>query len=77
MSAPDGDMVVVRTYANTVEADLAASWLEAGGVDTMVLADDVGGTYPMFQATRGVKLMVRAEDEDRAKEILDSADLST
>lgn len=74
MSAPGKDMVVVRTYANTVEADLAASWLDADGVDSMVLADDAGGTYPMFQATRGVKLMVRIEDEDRAKAILETAE---
>jgi hypothetical protein len=67
-------MVVVRTFANTVEADLAASWLEASGVDSMVLADDVGGTYPMFQTTRGVRLMVRSEDEDRAKEILETSE---
>jgi hypothetical protein len=34
------------------------------------MADDAGGTYPMLQFIRGVKLMVAAADEARAREIL-------
>jgi hypothetical protein len=74
MSAPEDDVVAVRTYANEVEADLAASWLAAEGVDSMVLMDDAGGTLPSFQLMGGVRLVVRAEDEDRAKEILETAE---
>ena len=32
--------------------------------------DDAGGTYPMLQFVRGVRLMVFKADEARAKEIL-------
>ena len=74
MSAPDDDVVAVRTYANEVEADLAASWLAAEGVESMVLMDDAGGALPSFQIMSGVKLVVRAEDEDRAREILVTAE---
>ena len=74
MSAPDDDVVAVRTYASEVEADLAASWLAAEGVESMVLMDDVGGTLPSFRVVRGVRLVVRAEDEDRAREILETAE---
>jgi hypothetical protein len=71
---PGKEVVVVRVFSNTLEADLASSWLEAEGVEFTVLADDAGGTYPFLQVTRGVKLLVRAADEDRAKEILDAAE---
>ena len=75
MTEPLGrDVVVARTYNTTVEAELAASWLEASGVDCMVLADDAGGVYPNFQITFGVKLLVRAADEPRAKEVLEAAE---
>ena len=36
----------------------------------MVMADNAGGTYPMLQFIRGVRLMVYKADEARAKEIL-------
>ena len=74
MSAPDHGFVAVRTYTNEVEADLAASWLGAEGVESMVLTDDLGGTLPSFRFVRGVRLVVRAEDEDRAREILETAE---
>lgn len=66
---PD-DAVVVGVYANAVEADLAASWLEADGIVPIVLSDDAGGAYPMLQAARGVKLLVAPENAARAREIL-------
>jgi hypothetical protein len=74
MSEPEGDVVSVRTYSSEVEADLAASWLAAEGVEAMVLADDAGGALPSFRVLGGVRLVVRAEDEDRAREILETAE---
>ena len=49
---------------------MAAGLLESEGIEAMVMADDAGGTYPMLQFIRGVRLMVFKEDEARAKEIL-------
>ena len=40
------------------------------GIEAIVMADDAGGAYPMLQFVRGVKLLVAAEDEARAQEIL-------
>jgi len=74
VSGPSPDLVTVRTFANQVEADLAASWLAAEGVESMVVADDAGGALPSFDAVFGVKLCVLAGDEARAREILDSAE---
>ncbi len=68
------DSVVVATFANEWEADLAISWLESEGIATVLLADDAGGVLPMLQPSRGVKLLVSAENEARAREILSSAE---
>ncbi len=64
------DAVVLETFSNRIEAEMAAGLLEAEGVEALVLADDAGGTYPMLQFVRGVRLLVFKEDEARAKEIL-------
>jgi hypothetical protein len=67
-----GDAVVLEIFYNRIEAEIAAGLLESEGIETMVMADDAGGTYPMLQFIRGVKLMVAPEDKARAREILDA-----
>jgi predicted Fe-Mo cluster-binding NifX family protein len=51
---------------------MAAGLLESEGIEAMIMADDAGGTYPMLQFIRGVKLMVAPEDKARAREILEA-----
>ena len=64
------DAVVLETFSNRIEAEMAAGLLESEGIEATVMADDAGGTYPMLQFVRGVRLMVYREDEARAREIL-------
>jgi hypothetical protein len=64
------DAIVLETFYNRIEAEIAQGILESEGVEAVIMADDAGGSYPMLQFIRGVKLMVAAEDEGRAKEIL-------
>jgi hypothetical protein len=64
------DAVVLETFANRIEAEMAAGLLESEGIEALVRADDAGGAYPMLQFVRGVRLMVAKEDEARAQEIL-------
>jgi hypothetical protein len=64
------DAVVLDTFSNRIEAEMAQGILEGEGIDAMVMADDAGGAYPMLQFVRGVRLMVAAGDEARAKEVL-------
>ena len=52
---------VVRTYATTLEAELAKSFLESSGMTALVSADDCGGMRPHLQA-KGVALLVHADD---------------
>jgi hypothetical protein len=64
------DAIVLETFPNRIEAEMAAGLLESEGVEAMVLADDAGGAYPSLQFFHGVRLLVYREDEARAREIL-------
>lgn len=65
------DLVVLRTYVNNFDAELARGALEAAGIDSMIRADDCGGTRPHLWMG-GVALLVRADDAERADEVLGS-----
>jgi hypothetical protein len=69
MSSPD--LVVVRTFASRIEAELAQSALEADGIKAVVLADDAGGQYSSLWMN-GVRLLVPTGQAIRAVEILDA-----
>ena len=66
------EIVVLRTYVNELDARLAATILEANGIDAQVHADTAGGAYPSMALVFPVRLLVRAEDAALAAEILDT-----
>jgi hypothetical protein len=66
----DAELVVVRAFLNQIDAELAQGALEAGGIESMISADDAGGLRPHLSMTRGVRLLVRAEDAETATKIL-------
>jgi len=66
----DAELVVVRTFLNQIDAELAQGALEAGGVESMISADDAGGLRPHLSVLSGVRLLVRAEDAEEAGKIL-------
>ena len=66
------DIVVLREYGNEVEAQFAATVLEANGVPARVLADTAGGALPSMALVFPVRLLVRALDADLARELLDT-----
>ena len=65
----DSDLVVVSTFLNEIDAEIARSALEAAEIESMVSADDAGGVRPHLWMG-GVRLLVRAEDAEKASEIL-------
>jgi hypothetical protein len=73
MLMSDPELVTVRTFGNRIDAELAHSALRAADIQSTILDDDGGGTQPELWL-RGVTLMVRAEDAERAEEILGAAD---
>jgi hypothetical protein len=68
----DSDLVVVRTFLNRFEADVAKSALDAAEIESLIRADDAGGLRPAMSMGSAVELVVRAEDAARAGEILNA-----
>jgi len=65
----DPDLVLVKTFANRVEADLALTALEAAGIPAAIRADDCAGQRPHLSFLR-VAIVVRPEDLARAQDVL-------
>jgi len=63
-------LVVVRTFGDRMEAEMALSALEAAGIESMLRTDDLGGLRPHMALTNGVAVLVRAEDAQQADQIL-------
>jgi hypothetical protein len=71
MSTDNTELIVIRTYLNRIAAEIAQSALEAADIESMIGADDAGGTRPGLWMS-GVRLLVRAEDAERANKVLGS-----
>ena len=69
MRMTGSDLVVLRTFENGVQAELAKSALESADVDSFIQADDAGGMRPHLAMNR-VRLVVRSEDAEKAQAIL-------
>jgi hypothetical protein len=67
---PD-ELVVVRTFQNELEAQLAKGRLESAGIESMISCDDCAGLQPQLQYIYGVKLLVFDYDLAEAREILE------
>lgn len=66
---PESKLVIIETFFNRLDAELAGSVLAAAGIDAVVSADDAGGAYAGV-TTFAVRLLVREEDAERAKTLL-------
>jgi hypothetical protein len=66
------DVVVVRTFPTEFEAQFAQADLEAEGIPSILLRDDMGGMAPALQFVHGVRLAVRAEDARAAIQVLET-----
>jgi hypothetical protein len=66
------NLIAVAIFPARVEADLARGALEAAGLYAIVAADDAGEQNPGLDYSRGVSVLVRPEDLERAREVLDT-----
>lgn len=64
--------VVIKTFSNEVDAEMAQQLLEDSGVRAFVFKDDAGGMEPQLQLTGGVRLVASRADAERAREILEN-----
>jgi hypothetical protein len=67
------DIVLVDSYTSESEAQIFKGVLESAGITAEVYSDDLGGWYPNLQSSQGVRLMVRRDDLERAREVLDES----
>jgi len=65
----DTSLIVLRTYVNAFEAQVAKGALDAAGIVSMIRTDDAGGMRPHLWVG-GVELVVRAEDAAEADKVL-------
>ena len=66
------DLVVVSTFGSTTDAEVAKGRLDGAGIDSMVRADSGGDMRPaMAWAGDGFQMIVRADDLEATREILD------
>ncbi len=62
-------LVVVGEFQNRIDAEIAHSVLEASEIESYVSGDDAGGIQPGLWM-KGVRLLVREDDADRALAVL-------
>lgn len=69
------DYVVVATYINEIDAELAQATLAAAGIESILKYEDTGHMIPVLQQSEGVKVLVNPKDFEEAKTILSSQTL--
>jgi D-arabinose 1-dehydrogenase-like Zn-dependent alcohol dehydrogenase len=65
------EWVVVATYGARAVAEMMAELLRNQGIAAIVSVDDAGGLRPELALTLGAKVRVHAEDEERARLVLE------
>lgn len=68
----DNELVVVRSYSDELSARIAAMALEANGVPAQVSPDNAGGALPSLALVFPIRLIVRSEDAELARTLLDT-----
>ena len=68
------DWVTIYTFTDRYEADLAQGLLEANDIEAATSSDDCGSVDPALAFGLGVRLMVKKQDVNKAKEVLVDAD---
>jgi Putative prokaryotic signal transducing protein len=69
----DGTTVPVAVATSRIEAELMVGFLRDNGLRAAVFADDAGGQEPQLQL-QGVRVLVAASDEAKARRLLEALD---
>jgi DNA-directed RNA polymerase subunit RPC12/RpoP len=65
-------IVVIKTFLNEFEAELAKAQLEDEGIECFLSSDDEGAMAPNLRFTQGVRLHIFENSVEKALQILDS-----
>ena len=63
-------LINIKTFYSRREAETAKGLLDKKGIQSSILADDVGATNPSLAFTGGVRLLVNKADVKKAKEFI-------
>jgi hypothetical protein len=66
------ELVTIETFWTGHEAELAKSALEAAGIDAVLDDAQIVNMTQRANMAQGIKLRVRGEDVERAREVLDT-----
>lgn len=67
------DTAIAASFNRRFQAEIAQGYLSDAGIDSMISADDAGGADLGLGLTRRAHLIVRSEDEARARRVLEDA----
>ena len=67
----DQRLVVIRVVGDETKARIEAGFLESNGIDARIAEDDAGDQIPSLESTQGVRILVPAEQADRARKLLE------
>ena len=62
--------IVLKTYINRYEADIAKGLLDEKGIDNMISDEDVGGFRTGMIIGDTIKLIVNKKDLEKSKEVI-------
>ncbi len=71
------DIVEIARFFNVMDGEVACAQLRAVDIRAYLKTDNAGGVHPELNFTRGVRLMVLAVDEHRARAVLEPECRST
>lgn len=69
--------VVVHVESNEVSARIVIGFLASQGIEAQISEDDAGDQIPSLEGTGGVKVLVPAEDAERARRLLQERSAAT
>lgn len=70
----DDDLMIICTFPNDVEADLAEVVLSANGIGAVLIRDSAMGMMPWLNTLHPIRLAVRASDVEVALRLLQGVD---
>ena len=62
--------IVLKTFINRYEADLAKGLLDEKGIENMISDEDVGGFRPGMIVGEPIQLIVNEKDLEKAKQTI-------
>lgn len=68
------ELIVLATYATAIEAKLVQTFLESEGISCLIANEYE--FLPYANMLYAIEIKVRAEDEERARQLLDETDFS-